>query len=222
MEEIRGTEALEREILDDARKRAERIVRKAEDEAKALQAQTEQRIKAAIDTLTQEYQAKQQIAEKEVRSRLPLEKMRLEIQYRDEVLRNAIAEALAAIDSRLFSGWCVRGLKRQVELIRSSNAAISVKGLDSAHIEEIKALFQDAGSVSIQESEAMKVRGIIVEPNDNSYRISITENELVSWLLDEKRGELASALFGQTHSSATDTVDNPRGASTSSLEGARS
>jgi vacuolar-type H+-ATPase subunit E/Vma4 len=64
MEEIRGTEALEREILDDARKRAERIVRKAEDEAKALQAQTEQKIKAAIDALTHYYQTKQQTAEK--------------------------------------------------------------------------------------------------------------------------------------------------------------
>lgn len=222
MEEIRGTEALEREILDDARKRAERIVRKAEDEAKALQAQTEQKIKAAIDALTQEYQAKQQIAEKEVRSRLPLEKMRLEIQYRDEVLRNAVAEVLAKIDPRLFGAWCLRGLKRQVELIRGSKATISVKGLDSAYIEEIKTLFQDAGSVSIKKSEAMKARGIIVEPDDNSYRISITENELVSWLLDEERGELASALFGQTDSLATDTAGSPTGAGTSALEGARS
>jgi len=222
MEEIRGTEALEREILDDARKRAERIVRKAEDEAKALQTQTEQKIKAAIDALTQEYQAKQQIAEKEVRSRLPLEKMRLEIQYRDEVLRNAVAEVLAKIDPRLFGAWCLRGLKRQVELIRGSKATISVKGLDSAYIEEIKTLFQDAGSVSIKESEAMKARGIIVEPDDNSYRISITENELVSWLLDEERGELASALFGQTDSSATNTAGSPTGAGTSALKGARS
>jgi V/A-type H+-transporting ATPase subunit E len=198
MEEIRGTEALEREILDDARKRADRIVRKAVDEAKELQAQTEQKIKAAIDALTQEYHAKQQTAEKEVRSRLPLEKMRLEIQYRDEMLRNAVAEALAKIDARLFGAWCLRGLKRQVELIRGSKATISVKGLHTAYIGEIKALFQDAGSVSIKESEAMKARGIIVEPYDNSYRISITENELVSLLLDEERGELASALFGDT------------------------
>ena len=45
MEEIRGTEALEREILEDARKRADRIIRKAEENARLLGAQTEQRIK---------------------------------------------------------------------------------------------------------------------------------------------------------------------------------
>ena len=44
----------------------------------------------------------------------------------------------------------------------------------------------------------MKVRGLIVEPMDTSYRISITENELLEWLLDEKRGELAAALFGSS------------------------
>lgn len=198
MEEIRGTEALEREILDDARKRADRIIRRAEDQAKTLQAQTEQKIKAAIEELAQEYQVKKQTAEKEVRSQLPLEKMRLEIQYRDEMLRNAVTAALANMDASLIGAWCLRSLKRQVELIQGSKATISVKGLRQADVEAIQALFKNAGSVSIRENEGMKARGIIVEPDDNSYRISITENELISWLLDEQRGKLALALFGDT------------------------
>ncbi len=196
MEEIRGTEALEQEILDDARKRADRIIRKADDDAKVMQAQTDQKIKEAVDALTQEYQARQETAEREARSRLPLEKMRLEIEYRDAMLRKALQEALAAMDPRFLGAWCVRQLRRGAELIRSSQTKIMVHGLDTSTMQEIRELFSGASSVSIEEVPSMKVRGLSVEPADNSYHISITEHELVAWLLDEKRGELGAALFG--------------------------
>jgi len=86
MEEIKGTEALEREILEDARKRAERIIRKAEESARLLGVQTEKKIEEATTALVGEYQAKKRIAELEMLSRLPLEKARLDISYRDEML----------------------------------------------------------------------------------------------------------------------------------------
>jgi len=198
MEEIRGTEALEQEILDDARKRADRILRKADDDAKALQAQTDQKIKEVADALAQEYRSRRETAEREMRSRLPLEKMRLEIEYRDEMLHKALQAALVAADTRLFGRWCVRRLKREVELVRSSTAKVLIHGLDAPTAQDIRALFNDVSSVSIEESPSMKVRGLTVEPADNSYHISITENELVAWLLDEKRGELGTSLFGST------------------------
>jgi len=97
MEEIRGTEALEQEILDDAHKRAERILRKAENDAKAQHAQSEQHLQAAIAALQREYEEKKKAAEREMQSRQPLETMRLEIGYRDEVLRATLSKALAAL-----------------------------------------------------------------------------------------------------------------------------
>ncbi len=245
MEEIRGTEALEREILEDARKRADRIIRKAEENARLLGAQTEQRIKEAISALLSEYRIKKRTAELEMLSRLPLEKARLDILYRDEILRKALQEVLASMNPRLFGLWCVKRLACQVDLVRKSPAKVLVHGLDSETMRDIGALFrqgssisedgqnsvmgsdsgqvlgagqdsgmrqdselrQDSGQllrtgpnsdISIEEAPAMKVRGLIVEPMDTSYRISITENELLEWLLDEKRGELAAALFGSS------------------------
>jgi vacuolar-type H+-ATPase subunit H len=198
MEEIRGTEALEQEILGDARRRADRILRKAGDDAKALEAQTDQRIKEAVDALAQEYQSRQKAAEQDMRSRLPLEKTRLEIEYRDRMLRKTLQDALAAVDPRLFGGWCVRRLRREAGLVRSSMAKVLVRGLDASTVQELRALFSDVPSVSVEESASMKARGLSVEPADGSYHISITEDELVAWLLDEKRGELGAALFGST------------------------
>jgi len=198
MEEIRGTEALEREILEDARKRADRIIRKAEENARLLGAQTEQRIKEAKAALLSEYQIKKRTAELEMLSRLPLEKARLDILYRDEILRKALKEALASMNPRLFGLWCVKRLVCQVELVRKSPAKVLVHGLDSETMRDIGALFGQGSDISIEEASTMKVRGLIVEPMDASYRISITENDLLEWLLDEKRGELAAALFGSS------------------------
>ncbi|HNZ94110.1 MAG TPA: hypothetical protein PKL02_08220 [Rectinema sp.] len=198
MEEIRGTEALEREILEDARKRADRIIRKAEENARLLGAQTEQRIKEATAALLSEYQIKKRTAELEMLSRLPLEKARLDILYRDEMLRKALKEALASMNPRLFGLWCVKRLACQAELVRKSPAKVLVHGLDSETMRDIGALFGQGSDISIEEAPTMKVRGLIVEPMDASYRISITENDLLEWLLDEKRGELAAALFGSS------------------------
>ncbi len=198
MEEIRGTEALEREILEDARKRADRIIRKAEENARLLGAQTEHRIKEAKAALLSEYQIKKRTAELEMLSRLPLEKARLDILYRDEMLRKALQEALASMNPRLFGLWCVKRLVCQVELVRKSPAKVLVHGLDSETMRDIGALFGQGSDISIEEASTMKVRGLIVEPMDASYRISITENDLLEWLLDEKRGELAAALFGSS------------------------
>ena len=198
MEEIRGTEALEREILEDARKRADRIIRKAEENARLLGAQTEHRIKEAKAALLSEYQIKKRTAELEMLSRLPLEKARLDILYRDEILRKALKEALASMNPRLFGLWCVKRLVFQVELVRKSPAKVLVHGLDSETMRDIGALFGQGSDISIEEASTMKVRGLIVEPMDASYRISITENDLLEWLLDEKRGELAAALFGSS------------------------
>ncbi|MDI9428254.1 MAG: hypothetical protein QM400_09825 [Spirochaetota bacterium] len=198
MEEIKGTEALEREILEDARKRAERIIRKAEESARLLGVQTEKKIEEATTALVGEYQAKKRIAELEMLSRLPLEKARLDISYRDEMLRKALKGALESMNPRLFGLWCVKRLACQAELVRNSRARVLVHGLDSETMRDIEALFGQGSDISIEEVPTMKARGLVVEPMDTSYRISITEKELLEWLLDEKRGKLAAALFGSS------------------------
>lgn len=198
MEEIRGIEALAEEILNDARKRADRILRKAEEDARAVEAQADQKIQQALEALEREYQTKREAASRAMRSHLPLEQQRLDIEYRDAALRKALQDALSAVDPRLFGAWCMRRLRRAVELVRSSMANVMVCGLDASTVQELRALFADSPSVSVEVSTSMKSRGLSVEPSDGSYHISITQDELLAWLLDEKRGELGAALFGST------------------------
>ena len=198
MEEIRGIEALAEEILNDARKRADRILRKAEEDARVVEAQADQKIQQALEALEREYQTKREAAARAMRAHLPLEQQRLDIEYRDAALRKALQDALAAVDPRLFGAWCVRRLRRAAELVRSSVANVMVCGLDASTEQDLRALFADSPSVSVEVSTSMKSRGLSVKPSDDSYHISITQDELVAWLLDEKRGELGAALFGST------------------------
>ncbi len=198
MEEIRGTETLEREILDDARKRADRILRKAEDDAKSLQTQAEQKLKEALDALAEEYRQKQKRAEQETLSRLPLEKMRLDIEYRDAHLREETQRAVAALSPEELGQWCAARLSRQAELIKDASVTVLVRGLGSESIKKIKMLFSKGSPSEVVEDSSMKARGLVVKPADDSYHISITETELIDWLLDVKRGELATALLGNS------------------------
>jgi len=196
MEEIRGTETLEREILEDARKRADRIVRKAEDDAASLRAQADKKVKETLDALAEEYSMKRQRAEQELRSRLPLEKMRLDIEYRDAHLREETQRAVAALSPEALGHWCVARLSRHAELVRNSSVTVLARGLDAGSLGAIQALFSKGSASEAREDSTMKARGVVVEPADGSFHISITEAELTEWLLDEKRGELAAALFG--------------------------
>lgn len=226
MEEIRGTEALEQEIREDARRRAERILRKAENDVKEWNAQREQRLQEEIEALTREYEAKKRAAEQDMESHLPLEKTRLEIGYRDEALRAKLSEALMALIREkpwLLGSWCLACLRRQQLLIQESSAQVVVSGLDAKSLQAIKTLFERAPNVSIVQKDVHLPRGdaavsdaataasaeaapealfgmygVVVEPKDHSYRISATGQELFEWLLDEKRGELATALFGSS------------------------
>ena len=231
MEEIRGTEALEQEILEDARRRAERILRKAENDVKEWNAQREQRLQEAIEALTREYEAKKRAAEQDMQSHLPLEKTRLEIGYRDEALRAKLSEVLMTLirgKPWLLGSWCLARLRRQQLLIQESSAQVVVSGLDAKSLQGIQALFKGSPNVSIVQKDVQLSRGdpergdaaagdaavgasaeagpealfsmygVVVEPKDHSYRISATGHELLEWLLDEKRGELATALFGSS------------------------
>ena len=49
MEELRSTEILDKEIEADARKKADRIVAKAESEAKSIIAGVDERVKKAVE-----------------------------------------------------------------------------------------------------------------------------------------------------------------------------
>ncbi|MBL8967516.1 MAG: hypothetical protein JNG85_10920 [Spirochaetaceae bacterium] len=94
MEEIASTEVLEREILDDARRKAERVLRDADAAVRAAEAAGRDRAARSVGELEAEYEARDARYRNETLARLPLERARIKAAHVDARLR-------AALDGRL-------------------------------------------------------------------------------------------------------------------------
>ena len=195
MEEIKGTEALEREILEDAGKRADRIVRKAREEAERLKSASARTLEDQLGRLRRQHLEKIAQLEKETTSRLPLEKTRLKARFIDEAMRKSVREFLGSLDSALLGAWCISEFRKRSGLLSGRATAVSWKGIGIGQARGIGEQFPLNTDLSIAEVPGMPDRGIVAKSLDNRVMITLTERQIEEWLLDEKRGELAFSLF---------------------------
>ncbi len=200
MEEIKGTEALEREILDDAARKAERIVRKAKEEAERLKANSAE----ALDGMVAQLEARklEKIAQmkRETFSKMPLEKTRLRARFIDSAMRASVAKFMAALDDAKLGAWCLSELRKRSSLFAGRKLRMSHRGIDASSLREIRELLGTGAEVSalaVADAGAPP-RGIVVESLDGTMVMTLGEKQLEERLLDEYRGELASALFPAT------------------------
>ena len=94
MEELRSTEILDKEIEADARKKAEKIFARAEEEAKAILSDVERRVNEAKAQKESYYSAKYAQAERSVNEALPLEKGRFLVSFYSDAVSKAFNEYL--------------------------------------------------------------------------------------------------------------------------------
>ncbi|HWR11586.1 MAG TPA: hypothetical protein VN445_07185 [Rectinemataceae bacterium] len=200
MEEIKGTEALEREILDDATRKAERIVQKAKEEAERLKANSA----ATLDGMVTQLEARklEKIAQmkREAFSKMPLEKTRLRARFIDGAMRASVAKFMDALDDAALGAWCLSGLKKRSSLLAGRKLRMSYRGIDASSLREMGKLLGSGVeiSASVAEDGGAPQRGIAIESLDGSMVMKLGEKQLEERLMDEYRGELASALFPAT------------------------
>ncbi len=208
MEEMISTEALEREILEDARKKAERALHEAEAEARKILVSAEARARRVIAELETEYAARAEHVRREAEARLPLEKSRLKTAHIDARLRACVAEfiselpadralslakslveeglsALSAVGEAGPSAFAELGTVRYRELPRSS-----VEGV-------LCALFPRAELPMPEEDDTLPARGFVLESANGYVRLRATLDLVAERLVDARRGELARALCAE-------------------------
>jgi len=209
MEEIKGTEALEREILEDAGKRAEKIIRKTREEVERLKSASAATIEDQLGQLKRKHLEKIAQLEKETASRLPLEKTRLRARFIDETMRKSVSDFLISLDSASLSAWCLSEFRKRVNLLSGNATVIRWKGIDADQIREMREEFPKNSNIKFMEDPAMSHRGIIAKTLDDTIIITLTEQQIEDWLLDEKRGELASALLPVATFEKIKSADQP-------------
>jgi len=209
MEELKSTEVLEREILEDARKKALRTFKLSEDTISAQNAQWEQKLTENIENLEKKYAEDIKAEKEKVMSRLPVDKQRAKIEKIENILRvsvenwyksltrtqilELIGRELSIINEQLAENseqLTINNEKRA----KNNDVTAKISGLEVAEAEAV--LKQSNLMCAISEIPSLsRYPSIVIDTED--VRITASIENMIESLLDDKRSELVTALVGR-------------------------
>jgi hypothetical protein len=198
MEELQSTEILDREILEDARKKAHRILKAADETVKANTAEWEKKAERGLDELKREYLLKGEIAAREIITRLPMEKRRLKVQVIDKLLSQAVEFWYKGLERGRVLAILKKELQKRIEesaeFAKADSRALYHK-LSRAEAENILRELLPGHIFSFEEHNAGAAFPELIIEN-SAIRITASISKTVDFFLQKNRMELTEALLG--------------------------
>ena len=205
MQELRSTDILDKEIQADARKKAERMLQKADRDCENLLGSLEADLQKAAEEKKTFFDNKLQSFETDRKAVVPLEKERFKVSFiQDAVIQN-INKYLEGLSEEKRLELPSRGFHFKTRVEEKVNAQVYGFSQDAAK----KFLSQKLGdkllsctetkfgTAALEEELGLaKPQGIILESEDKKFRCRLTLNEVIEKLLDSNRAELSATLFG--------------------------
>jgi len=208
MEVVKSSEALESQILDDARGKANRILQEADREAEAISEEWRKKAELEAKRLDAERDSRIAAIRQELEASLPLDYMRARLSYIQETLTKALSEMFASLTpadlARIIGGHLgsIPPVFGSTPLVVSAIGIppaeakrIVEKNIRGAVVGEVKSM--EGAAEGRQAADGAPDRGLIVETSDGRIRFRGTINELTALLLEEHREELVEALLGK-------------------------
>lgn len=204
MEELRSTEILDKEIQNDARRKVEKILQKADAECAFLKEDVERKLQETEKELKEKNEKKLEIYKKNLSSAVPLEKERFLVSFVQKEIENAVSEYLSSLSLEKKLELLGNHLKKYEDVLKNKTLTAYFYGLTQSNVKKVldkkvnvteykETMF---GKLLIEEDFGLKDKiGIILEADDLSVRVRLTLSELVSQLLNKYRSELCNALF---------------------------
>lgn len=205
MEELRSAEILDKEIQDDARKKAEKILRNADSQCDQIMAQVESRLEEAKKEKEIYFNQKADQVKKDLDSSMPLEKSRFLVSYISSSIAKGINEYLKTLSSEKRFELAVSLLNQFSNLVSDRTFDAAVYGFDPAYVKSTlssKVKINSCSSVEFAKSGSEAVdgieihEGVILLSEDKSVKIRLTLEEVITELIDKYRKKLAVTLFG--------------------------
>jgi len=225
MEELRTTEVLDREIQEDARKKAFKILKNADDALGAQDRDWEKKTQDALESIRNVYAERTKRETDEILARLPLDKRRLRMERYESFLGKAMNDFLRGLKRETLLSILERELLERFkawadgEKGKASMTAAEVRyaglGLPEAK-ELLKRVINDLGKKSDnfapdktkvenwelkEDTPNVNVSAVHEFPfvviNTQSLKLAASVEDAAAALLEEKRAELAVALFGE-------------------------
>jgi hypothetical protein len=215
MEELRSTEALDREILEDARKKAFRILKIADDTLAAQTQDWEAKTQTAIADLREAYSGQAEKAKVEILARLPLDKRRFRSETAEGFLVRAMDDFLRSLPKETLLSVLERELTQRLKACSGDlgeTAGLAPRELFYSGIslsearmvleKALAAINKTPNNWTLKASQAEKplpaaheFPSIVIAAK--SLKITASVNTAAAELLKDKRAELAAALLGE-------------------------
>lgn len=206
MEELRTTEVLEREILEDARKKAYKILKTADDTLTAQTLDWEKKISEAIASARKTYETRQKKGNEEIFARFPLDKRRQRSETFEGFLVRAMDDFLRSLkreDVLLLLKLILLERLEAGETGRCHKAEVQYSGIS---LSEAKQVLGNALPPDVSFTELKDITRIhdpafsgfpFIEVNAGAVRVTASVKAAADELLKERRAELSSALLGE-------------------------
>lgn len=207
MEELRTTEALDREILEDARKKADRILKTAGQTIQSIEQQWKDKLRHAIEELEQTYRHRTEKAVQEIMARLPLDKRRARSEWAERMIQRATESFCSALPRDNVLSLMEAELSKRLQVITEfqqisdskEDMVITITGLTRAEADLIlkKPFLQGAWIYSDASHWDDSVLYPDIICDNSSLRLVVSFKAVIDQLLLDKRAELAVALLGK-------------------------
>jgi V/A-type H+/Na+-transporting ATPase subunit E len=195
MEEIVGSDAIQGEILDDARKKSARILEESEEEAAKNVAEIEAKAAQVVKDIVQANEAKSARFRMETMARFPLERTRMRTVFVDACLREAAGAYIESLSEERVAILSEAMIAKASAFLDGKAVELSRKGLSEARAREIAArTLSGASSLKQIEDSKLPAAGLVAAAADGSVVVKATMDLVEDKLLDRRRGELAHAL----------------------------
>lgn len=203
MEELRSTEILDREIQEDARRKAEKILKTSEAECDQILSDTHKRIETVGLEKKAEYARLLDSYIRDAESAVPLEKQRRRVSFVDSSVGESLERWLDELGSekrfslygRMLSGFQTVLRGETVRAYYKGSRETDVRSLISSALPESSCPDCVPASGNAKSSFEFS-EGILVETENKSILCRATREELLADLLTNKRQELSEALLG--------------------------
>ena len=198
MEEIGTTEAIQKEILEEARKAAEKVLRDADEEVAFAASQAVEKARKAKESVAKAADVWIDRNRAEMLARIPLEKIRYRTALVDGRVRTALADWFGGMAEDRIIGLLEAHMKPSAPIFNGRAVNVRFKGLSRARAVAAvqKALGVPEPTEALEDSK-LPAAGLVVHSADGKMTLRATIDLVESDLLDRQRGELARALCAE-------------------------
>jgi hypothetical protein len=218
MQELQSTEVLDNEILEDARKKAFRTLKSADEKIKDAALVWKQKADAALNELKEKYEARLKKEQDDIMARLMQDKRRARAMRIEGLLKTAVNEYISALDRNKLLALLEAELNKRLDALKAADAEITaldkpvvmIRSLTEAEAGTLlaNAFFRKAGRAGKTEDAPFwtftkpdinfRSAGLFpaIAVNTKKVKVTVSADNAAGALLEDKRAELVKALLG--------------------------